>query len=201
MKLKKITLLLASLAVLLLSLSCTTKDNASHTQNNANNNTAKKNGGAKMETIQITSPAFDHGGMIPPKYTCDGDDISPPLEWDTLPQGTKSIVIIADDPDAPAKTWVHWLVWNLPPSFKGLEENIEPSDELGGATQGTTDFGKTGYGGPCPPSGTHRYFFKIYALDTTLDLEPSATKNDLLEAMQPSILAQGELMGKYARKK
>jgi hypothetical protein len=201
MKSKTIILLIAIMMIPLLAISCNKKNKNKENQTQTNNYNKKPNGGAKMETIQITSPAFDHGGMIPSKYTCDGEDISPPLEWQTLPTETKSIAIIADDPDAPGKTWVHWLIWNLPPSFKSLDENIEPSDELAGATQGTTDFGRVGYGGPCPPGGTHRYFFKIYALDETLDLEPYATKKDLVEAMQPSILAQGELMGKYARKK
>ncbi|MCJ7778555.1 MAG: YbhB/YbcL family Raf kinase inhibitor-like protein, partial [Sedimentisphaerales bacterium] len=126
-------------------------------------------GGEKMK-IKVTSSAFAEGGLIPAKYTCDGSDISPPLQWEAVPEGTKSIALISDDPDAPMGTWVHWVLFNLPAESKGLEENIPQDKTLpNGARQGLTDFGRIGYGGPCPPSGTHRYFFKIYALDTKLD--------------------------------
>ncbi len=150
--------------------------------------------------IKVTSSAFAEGGLIPAKYTCDGSDISPPLQWDGIPQGTKSIALISDDPDAPAGTWVHWVLFNLSADCKGLEENI-PSDKTlpNGARQGNTDFGRVGYGGPCPPSGTHRYFFKIYALDTKLDLAAGAKKSDLLKAMEGHIIGQGQLIGKYKR--
>ncbi len=158
-----------------------------------------KKGGNVME-IKITSPAFAEGGMIPPKYTCDGQNISPPLEWDALPEGTKSIALISDDPDAPMGTWVHWVIFGLPAETRKLEENIPPDKTLpNGAKHGTTDFRKVGYGGPCPPSGTHRYFFKIYALDTKLDLAPGAKKAELLKAMEGHILGQGQLIGKYKR--
>jgi len=150
--------------------------------------------------IKITSPAFENGGLIPPKYTCDGADISPPLKWDAVPQGTKSIALICDDPDAPIGTFVHWVLFNLPPEAKELVENIPANNDLpNGAKQGTNDFGKIGYRGPCPPSGTHRYFFKLYALDTQTDLTPGARKPELLKAMEGHILAQGQLMGKYKR--
>ncbi|MHC4087350.1 MAG: YbhB/YbcL family Raf kinase inhibitor-like protein [Planctomycetota bacterium] len=150
--------------------------------------------------IKITSSAFEHEALIPPKYTCDGDDISPPLQWDAVPEGTKSITIISDDPDAPMGTWVHWVLFNLPADTTQLHENIPPDEILpNGARQGITDFGRIGYGGPCPPSGTHRYFFKIYALDTKLDLSAGAVKSDLLNAMEGHILAEGQLMGKYKR--
>ncbi len=150
--------------------------------------------------IKITSSAFEEGGLIPPKYTCDGDDISPPLQWDAVPESTKSIALISDDPDAPMGTWVHWVLYNLPADTKELAENIHPDNTLpNGARQGTTDFGRIGYGGPCPPSGTHRYFFKIYALDTELDLAAGAAKSDLINAMIGHILAEGQLMGKYKR--
>jgi len=151
--------------------------------------------------IKITSSAFEEGALIPAKYTCDGEDISPPLQWEAVPEGTKSIALISDDPDAPVGTWVHWVLYNLPAEAGELSEAI-PADETlpGGARQGTTDFGRIGYGGPCPPSGTHRYFFKIYALDTDLDLPTGADKRELLEAMQGHILGEGRLMGKYARK-
>jgi Raf kinase inhibitor-like YbhB/YbcL family protein len=156
--------------------------------------------GTKKMDIKITSPAFDEGGLIPPKYTCDGADISPPLQWDAVPEGTKSIALISDDPDAPVGTWVHWVLYNLPPDAKELTENIPTDENLpSGAKQGITDFRRTGYGGPCPPSGTHRYFFKIYALDTVLELQPRAAKSVLLNAMEGHILAQGQLIGKYKR--
>ena len=151
--------------------------------------------------IKVTSSAFAEGGLIPAKYTCDGSDISPPLQWEAVPEGTKSIALISDDPDAPMGTWVHWVLFNLPAESKGLEENIPQDKTLpNGARQGLTDFGRIGYGGPCPPSGTHRYFFKIYALDTKLDLAAGAKKSELLKAMEGHILGQGQLIGKYKRK-
>jgi hypothetical protein len=156
-------------------------------------------GGKKME-IKVTSSAFKEGGMIPAKYTCDGADISPPLQWDAAPQGTQSIALICDDPDAPMGTWVHWVLFNLPSTTTSLAEKVPPDKTLAnGARQGTNDFRKIGYGGPCPPGGTHRYFFKIYALDTQLDLQAGADKPRLLKAMQGHILAEGQLMGRYKR--
>ena len=150
--------------------------------------------------IKITSSAFEEGGMIPAKYTCDGADISPPLQWDAVPQGSKSIALICDDPDAPMGTWVHWVLFNLPSDAKELAENIPPVETLpNGARQGLSDFGRIGYGGPCPPSGTHRYFFKIYALDTEIGLEAGANKRQLLKAMEGHMLEQGQLVGKYKR--
>ena len=151
--------------------------------------------------IKVTSPAFKDGGLIPAKYTCDGSDISPPLKWEAVPQGTKSIAVISDDPDAPVGTWVHWVIFALPADTRELTENIPPDKTLpNGAKQGTSDFGRIGYGGPCPPSGTHRYFFKVYALDTGIDLEAGTRKRDLLRAMEGHILAEGQLMGKYKRR-
>jgi len=156
-------------------------------------------GDEKME-IKITSPAFEEGGLIPPKYTCDGADLSPPLQWDAVPEGTKSIALINDDPDAPVGTWVHWVLFNLPADTKELAENIPPDRTLpDGARQGTNDFGRIGYGGPCPPGGTHRYFFKIYALDAQINLAAGASKRELLKAIEGHILAQGQLIGKYKR--
>ncbi|MFA5553416.1 MAG: YbhB/YbcL family Raf kinase inhibitor-like protein [Phycisphaerae bacterium] len=151
--------------------------------------------------IKITSPAFQENQMIPEKYTCEGNDISPQLKWDAVPGGAKSIALICDDPDAPMGTWVHWVVYNLPADTRELPENF-PDDETlpDGTRQGITDFGKTGYGGPCPPSGTHRYYFKIYALDITIDAVSVLDKKTLLKEMQGHILAQGQLMGKYKRK-
>ena len=151
--------------------------------------------------MEITSPAFSPGALIPPKHSCDGADVSPPLSFSGIPAGTRSLALISDDPDAPVGTWVHWVAWNLPADARSLEEGVPKKETLAsGAKQGTNDFGRAGYGGPCPPSGTHRYFFKLYALDTTLNLPATATKKDLEKAMQGHILAQAELMGKYARR-
>ena len=151
--------------------------------------------------MELTSAAFQPGEMIPTKYTCDGPDVSPPLSWSDPPAGTKSFALISDDPDAPVGTWVHWVMWNVPADTRALEENVPKKESLpNGTKQGTTDFRRIGYGGPCPPSGTHRYFFKLYALDTTLNLPASTTKKDLEKAMQGHILAQAELMGKYRRR-
>jgi Raf kinase inhibitor-like YbhB/YbcL family protein len=158
-----------------------------------------KKGGGKMQ-VKVTSAAFDEGGMIPGKYTCDGQDVSPPLSWGSAPEGAKSIALISDDPDAPRGTWVHWVVFNLPPTLKGLPEGIPRKETLDdGGRQGVNDFGRFGYGGPCPPGGTHRYYFKIYILDTSLDLTGRVTKARLLEAMEGHILAEGRLMGRYKR--
>jgi len=150
--------------------------------------------------IKITSTVFAKGGMIPANYTCDGSDISPPLKWTNVPEGTKTFAVICDDPDAPMGTWVHWVLFNLPADAKELTENVLPQKVLGnGAKQGMNDFGKIGYGGPCPPGGTHRYYFKFYALDTELYLEAGATKAELIKSMEGHILGEGQLMGKYER--
>jgi len=151
-------------------------------------------------TMEITSSAFKEGQMIPLKYTCDGQDISPPLEWDNIPDGTKSFALICDDPDAPRGTWVHWVVYDIPPDTKHLFENVLPERELDrGIRQGKNDWPKIGYGGPCPPSGTHRYYFKLYALDTILKLKPGATKEQLLQEMKGHVLDEAQLIGKYQR--
>ncbi len=156
-------------------------------------------GGKEMQ-IKLTSTAFEQGGMIPKRYTCDGTDVSPPLAWTAVPEGIKSIALICDDPDAPMGTWVHWVLFNLPANMKELPESVPPQERLEtGAIQGTNDFRKIGYGGPCPPGGTHRYYFKLYALDTELNLQAGATKKELLKAMEGHILAEGQLMGKYKR--
>ena len=155
---------------------------------------------ATTQTLSLTSPAFQGGSAIPRKYTCNGENVSPPLTWDRTPGETRSLALIVDDPDAPGKTWVHWVLFNLPPGTARLDEGIPKKDRLpNGAVQGRNDFGDTGYGGPCPPKGSHRYFFRLYALDRQLDLTSSATKADALKAMQGHILAQGELMGTYAQ--
>jgi Raf kinase inhibitor-like YbhB/YbcL family protein len=150
--------------------------------------------------IKITSTAFEEGGMIPRKYTCDGEDVSPPLAWTGVPEGAKTIALISDDPDAPMGTWVHWVLFNLSEAEKGLPEAVPPDKELkNGAKQGRNDFRRIGYGGPCPPGGTHRYFFKLYALDAILNLPAGATKAELLKAMEGHILAHGQIIGKYRR--
>ncbi len=150
--------------------------------------------------IELFSPAFKEGELIPRKYTCDGPNLSPPLQWQNVPAGTKSLALICDDPDAPAGTWVHWVIFNLPPHLSGLPENVPPQKELpDGSLQGKNDFGQIGYGGPCPPYGIHRYFFKIYALDIKLDLKSGVTKSQLLSSMEGHILSQGQLMGRYGR--
>jgi Raf kinase inhibitor-like YbhB/YbcL family protein len=151
--------------------------------------------------IKIKSLAFVPGGKIPGKYTCDGMDISPPLSWTSGPEGTKTFALICDDPDAPMGTWVHWVLFNLPADITEFSENVPPEKELeNGAKQGMNDFRKIGYGGPCPPGGTHRYFFKLYALDTEINLEAGATKAELLEAMEGHILAEGQMIGRYERR-
>lgn len=150
--------------------------------------------------MEISSPAFKHGDFIPRRYTCDGNDVSPPLNWENVPEGTKSFAIISDDPDCPTGTWVHWILYNIPSDLRSLPENVPKDRQLkNGALQGNSDFRRPGYGGPCPPGGTHRYFFKLYALDTLLNPGPGATKSDVVKAMQGHILGQCELMGKYRR--
>jgi Raf kinase inhibitor-like YbhB/YbcL family protein len=155
--------------------------------------------GFAME-LNIKSSAFEEGALIPEKYTCDGEDVSPPLSWTQPPKETKSMVLICDDPDAPMGTWVHWVLFGLSPDTLELAEGISREKEvLGGVKQGLNDFRKYGYGGPCPPGGTHRYFFKLYALDTQVDLNAGATKNEVLNAIKGHILAEGKLMGCYSR--
>lgn len=151
--------------------------------------------------LKLTSRSFGNGGNIPKQFTRDGADVSPALEWTGGPAGAKSYALIADDPDAPAGTWVHWVLWNLPANAHDLREGVRTSAELeNGARQGRNDFHKTGYGGPCPPPGkAHRYFFKLYALDTALKLDANATKDDLERAMQGHTLEQAEYMGRYGR--
>ena len=156
-------------------------------------------GGEKLQ-IKVKSTAFEEGGMIPERYTCDGADVSPPLALSAVPEGAKSIALICDDPDAPRGTWVHWVLFNLPPDTKEIPESLPTNKKLeNGAMHGINDFRKIGYGGPCPPSGTHRYYFKVYALDTEIDLKAGITKRKLLKAMKGHILAEGQLMGKYTR--
>jgi Raf kinase inhibitor-like YbhB/YbcL family protein len=156
--------------------------------------------GAKM-AIEIRSEAFEDGDPIPARYTCDGLDISPPLSWGSVPDDTQSLDLIADDPDAPRGTFVHWVIYNLPPDTRGVPEDMPNQQTLpSGAAQGVNGAGSIGYMGPCPPSGTHRYFFKLYALDTELGLGGGATKEEVLDAMEGHVLAEGQLMGIYGRR-
>ncbi len=165
-------------------------------------------------TITLHSGTFSDGGMIPKESTCDGSDRSPPLEWSGIPQSARELVLICDDPDAPMGTWSHWVVIHLPPGVKGVKEGVPAESDLpvaametagdvppkAPAVQGKNDFGKVGYGGPCPPSGPHRYVFRLYALDHRLELgESSPTRSDVLKAIKGHILAEGRLVGKYAR--
>jgi Raf kinase inhibitor-like YbhB/YbcL family protein len=145
-----------------------------------------------MNKLVVMSSAFKNNGLIPRMYTCDGEDVNPPLTIDGLPQGTKSLVLIVDDPDAPMGNWQHWNVWNITPTNK-IDENSVPGIE------GLNDFGKHSYGGPCPPSGTHRYFFKVYALDIEISLPINSRKKHVEKAMSEHILAKGELVGLYKR--
>lgn len=153
--------------------------------------------------MKISSPAFADGGTIPRPHTCDGADMSPALEWSDVPAETKELALIADDPDAPGRTWVHWVIYHIPGSATGLPAGLPKKPETDRpvrSTQGTNDFRTVGYGGPCPPRGpAHRYYFKLYALDAELQLQARATKDKLLAAMQGHILIEAQLMGRYAR--
>jgi hypothetical protein len=150
-------------------------------------------GGAKMK---ITSSAFQQAASIPSKFTCDGANASPPLQITDVPSEAKSLALIVDDPDAPGGLFTHWIVWNISPQTSTVAEGSTPK-----GAQGTNDFGKSGYGAPCPPSGTHRYYFKIFALDRELDLPVGAQRSQLDAAIKGHVIAQGELMGRYSRKK
>jgi len=152
-------------------------------------------------TIQLSSSAFSDGGTIPQKHTCDGEDRSPALSWSSLPTAVKSLALIVDDPDAPSGTFVHWVIYNIPASLNGLPEGVAKADKVEGiGTQGINGFRRTGYNGPCPPRGpAHRYFFKLYALDTSLNLKAGVNKSDLENALRSHVLAQGQIIGKYGR--
>jgi len=150
----------------------------------------------KMSGLKMTSPVFENNGNIPAKYTCDGKDVNPPLLIENVPANTKSLALIVDDPDAPRGTWVHWVVWNIDPQAGEIKEDSVPKN----AKQGMNDFRKKDYGGPCPPSGTHRYFFKLYALDIVLNIGQDSTKADLEKAMKGHILEEVSVIGLYKRK-
>ena len=150
-----------------------------------------------MTTLEVKSEAFEHEARIPARHTCDGEDVSPALSWSGAPEGTVSYALVMDDPDAPVGTWVHWVAWNI--AEPGLPEAV-PAEAADGLRQGQNSWERVGYGGPCPPSGTHRYFFRVYALDQELELDPATTgKAELLQAMEGHLLAKGELLGMYSR--
>lgn len=145
--------------------------------------------------MTISSPAFNNNSNIPAKYTCDGENINPPLQFGNVPESARSLVLIVDDPDAASGTWVHWTVWNMDPKIKEIKEKSVPS----GSVQGATSSGGAGYGGPCPPTGTHRYFFKLYALDAKIDLSSDAKASDLMRTVNGLIIDEAELVGLYSR--
>jgi hypothetical protein len=149
--------------------------------------------------MEIRSSAFFIGNPIPFKYTCDGDNISPSLQWEDPPEGTQSFALILEDPDAPNKTFTHWILYNLPAECRELPENATESSLPKGAVQGKNDFNQLGFGGPCPPNGTHRYFFKLFALDQLLDLKSGASKAEFMQAIEGHILDAAEVMGRYTR--
>jgi hypothetical protein len=152
--------------------------------------------------VKIASEAFTDGGHIPAKYTCDGNDVSPPIQWTDIPAQAKSVALICDDPDAPKKDFTHWVLYDLPPGTRTLPEHVSGGQELpDGGRQGKNDFGKVGYGGPCPPSGRHRYRFTLYALDTELGVPPAAIRSDVENAMKGHVLETAQLTGIYARAK
>lgn len=154
--------------------------------------------------LELTSPAFNPGAAIPARYTCEGQDVAPPLQWSDIPDGTRSLVLIVDDPDAPdpaapRMTWVHWVLYNLPPALQGLPEGATARDLPPGSGEGLNDWKRTGYGGPCPPIGRHRYFFKLYALDTPLEGLDKPNKAEVEAAMAGHVLDQAQLMGTYQK--
>jgi Raf kinase inhibitor-like YbhB/YbcL family protein len=150
--------------------------------------------------MRLFSPAFSEGETIPAKYTCDGENMSPALEWADVPEGTRTFALILDDPDAPSGLFLHWLIWNIPGTEKGMADGVGEEDgTASGGLQGRNGFGKLGYGGPCPPGGTHRYYFHLFALDTDLDAPPGSTRERIERAMQGHVLATAELMGRYTR--
>jgi Raf kinase inhibitor-like YbhB/YbcL family protein len=157
--------------------------------------------GGETMSLKLASDAFEEGMLIPKEHTCDGADRSPPLHWEGAPDDAKSFAIVVDDPDAPSGNWNHWLIYNIPPAAKALAEGVPIRGLLGdGTRQGTNDFGKTGYGGPCPPRGSnHRYYFKLYALSAPLELEPGAKRDAVLKALDGKTLGEARLMGKYGR--
>jgi Raf kinase inhibitor-like YbhB/YbcL family protein len=157
-------------------------------------------GNVSNNAMKLISPAFQDGGPIPKKYTCQGENVSPPFSFAGVPASAKSLALICDDPDAPGKTWTHWVLFNLPASTREIPEGLPRQETIAnGAKQGITDFKTAGYGGPCPPSGTHRYFFKIYALDTEVKVAGGASKEQLLKAIEGHVIDEGQLIGTYQK--
>jgi Raf kinase inhibitor-like YbhB/YbcL family protein len=156
--------------------------------------------GSNKAGMGVVSPAFTEGSMIPKRYTCDGEDVSPSLQWTGIPEGAKTLSLICDDPDAPMGTWVHWVLFNIPVAMNGLPPGV-PSKKIldHGAKHGRNDFGSLGYRGPCPPGGMHRYYFRLYAVDTEINLDSGITAPQLLRAMEGHVVAEGQLMGTYKR--
>jgi Raf kinase inhibitor-like YbhB/YbcL family protein len=192
--------ILASMA-LLVPFACTRPDHSSQTDNPFSGRSGHPELGGRTMSFALKSAAFANSGEIPRKFTCDGADLSPALEWNGVPEGTHSLALIADDPDAPMGTWTHWLIWNIPAKATVLPEGV-PKTELvdNGVRQGRNDFKRIGYGGPCPPPGKpHRYFLKLYALDARLDVKPGAGRAELERTMKPHILSETEWMGTYER--
>jgi Raf kinase inhibitor-like YbhB/YbcL family protein len=174
-----------------------------HASKDSTDRSNAKKGDPTM-TLTITSPAFSHNGEIPARFTCDGEDMSPALEWSGVPEGAKSVVLIVDDPDAPDPAapkmiWVHWVLYNLPTNAAGLPEGVKAADLPEGTKEGLNDWKRSGYGGPCPPIGRHRYFHKLYALDVVLPDLGTPTKKEIEKAMEGHILAEAELIGTYQR--
>lgn len=186
-----IVLVVVGLVILLKSFLPAKPSTNANSQNTIQGDQEKSN----ANLMKITSSAFKHNEKIPVKYTCDGENVNPPLEISDVPSNASTLALIMDDPDAPSGTWAHWLVWNIPPSASSIMENSVPES----AMQGKTSFGNNRYGGPCPPSGAHRYFFKLYALDTKLRLPSYSEAKDLEQALQGHILRQAELVGVYGR--
>jgi len=157
--------------------------------------------GGEIMALELKSSAFENNEFISEKYTCKGEDVSPPLSWSDVPEATKSFALICDDPDAPMGTWVHWVIYDMPPEVRSFPQGVKTQKTLeDGSKQGINDFRKIGYGGPCPPLGApHRYFFKLYALDKVLSTEPGLTKEELLKSIEGHIIDQTELMGKFKR--
>jgi Raf kinase inhibitor-like YbhB/YbcL family protein len=181
------------LAGMLLISGCVQNEKAETPANNESPEAGKGDENMNIQNIKVFSSAFAANVSIPGKYTCDGTNVNPPLEFEGIPEDAESLVLIVDDPDAPMKTFTHWIVWNIEPVAK-IEEDSIPGVE------GRNDFKKIGYGGPCPPSGTHRYFFRVYALDRQLELKAGAGRKELEKEMVGHIIAEGELMGKYSKK-
>jgi Raf kinase inhibitor-like YbhB/YbcL family protein len=189
-------LLLTAACLALASATCVAGDNAPE-----GDRASTDNRGRRAMAFTLETKAFPKGGEIPSKYTCTGEDVSPALSWSGAPQGTKSFALIVEDPDAPSGTFTHWIVYDLPGITHQLAENIAKTDDLGGGgRQGRNDFHRVGYGGPCPPPGkAHRYFFRLYALNTTLNLPPGASKQEVEGALRGHVIGKAELMGKFGR--